>query len=118
MNFSDDPLDRALDALPLDQPPPGLRSAILAATIYRTPPPISVPEGIAVASIVAALGWITVAWRPQFATGIGVAFSNFPALQSLVWIAFGAAVTVLFAILTESQGACYAVKGANRATKP
>jgi hypothetical protein len=35
--MTDDDLDRALFALPLDEPPAGLRERILAATIYQLP---------------------------------------------------------------------------------
>lgn len=119
MKFADDDaLDRALAALPLEQPPPGLRAAILAATVYRTSPPFSVPEGVAAASILAALAWIALAFRPQVFAGVAVALSNFAVLQWLVWIALGAAITIFFAILTESQPAYAAAKGANRPTKP
>jgi hypothetical protein len=41
---NDDELERALFALPLEEPPADLRASILAATIYHRPVPVSMNQ--------------------------------------------------------------------------
>ncbi len=103
MRFDDDALDEALFALPLAEPPHDLRASIFAATIWREAPAISVPEGIALASIAAALAWIAVLMLPQLGATLANAFSNFAVLSWLSWLGLGAAATIGAAALTEFQ---------------
>ena len=57
---SDDALDRALFALPLEEPPEDLRASILTATVYR-PVPVFAAWEIAAIGAVAAVGiWFAV----------------------------------------------------------
>ena len=59
--MTDDELDRALLALPLDEPPVGLRDRVLTATIYRPPTPalFRTWELWAIAAAVAIVGFMT-----------------------------------------------------------
>jgi len=62
MNFdNDDALDRALFALPLEEPPADLRAAILTATIYRPSPVFSFRELVTLAAICAVVVWLLAA---------------------------------------------------------
>lgn len=59
--MTDDDLDRALFALPLEEPPQGLREAILRATVYapvRVSAPFSVAETIGIGIALALAAWI------------------------------------------------------------
>ena len=72
MNFdNDDALDRALFALPLEEPPADFRAGILSATIYRPAPVFSFRELVTLSAICAVLVWLvaavilTLAVKPQ-----------------------------------------------------
>ena len=54
----DDALDAALFALPLEEPPAGLRASILSATIYRPAPLISRLEVITISALLAVMLWL------------------------------------------------------------
>ncbi|MGA8533861.1 MAG: hypothetical protein WB615_07115 [Candidatus Tumulicola sp.] len=60
MYDSDDALDRALSALPLEEPPADLRGVILAATAYRPAAPFSVWEVAGLGAIGAVTVWLGV----------------------------------------------------------
>ncbi|MDQ2871673.1 MAG: hypothetical protein M3R35_00930 [Candidatus Eremiobacteraeota bacterium] len=64
MRYSnDDELDRALFAIPLEEPPADLRASILAATIYRpavVPAPFKLWEAWALGAAVAVAVWLCV----------------------------------------------------------
>lgn len=122
MRYDDEALDRALMALPLEEPPPDLRAAILAATAYRPPALLSLGEAIALAGVAAAILWLVVAvamgggelfTHALTAIGGGIvgALSN---LSTLAWLATGAATAAWLVFFTESQPA-YA---AGRRSKP
>ena len=53
MYDSDDSLERALFALPLEEPPSDLRASILAATAFRPAPPFGVWEVAALGALAA-----------------------------------------------------------------
>ncbi len=55
MNMDDEALEQALFALPLEEPPAGLRASILMATAYRPAPAFSVWE-LAGLGVVGAVG--------------------------------------------------------------
>jgi hypothetical protein len=88
MNYEYDEIDRALFALPLEEPPKGLRQSILALTVHA---PLAAEERI---------GW----WE-SLAIGLGLALAAFLAWLVVTNPAFGAqivAVLVTFGrILSE-----------------
>ncbi len=60
MSFQNhDELDRALLALPLEEPPVGLRASILAATIYQPAFPFKVWEVYLLGALLALIAWFT-----------------------------------------------------------
>ncbi len=61
MTYDDDfaDLDRMLAALPLEEPPGGLRTRILAATVYRPVPVVRPWELWLIATLVAVATWMT-----------------------------------------------------------
>jgi hypothetical protein len=60
MYDSDDALDRALFALPLEEPPADLRGSILASTAYRPAAPFSVWEVAGLGALAAVTVWLVV----------------------------------------------------------
>ncbi len=112
MNFNDDDaLDAALFALPLEQPPADLRSAILSATIYRPHPVFSLREIITLGALCAVVVWLVAAViggggalfvHSLQAVGATIihAGSN---LTLIAWIAAGAATAIWLSIFTEFQ---------------
>jgi hypothetical protein len=96
--MTDDELDRALFALPLEEPPADMHQRILAATIFRAAPAFRVWELCLLAIAVALVGWLTV-WvftsAPDAGTRLG--HSIVTVLRSLglfsratyVWLAIG-----------------------------
>jgi len=58
--MTDDELDRALFALPLEEPPAGLHMQIMAATVLRTAPAFRTWELWLLATAVALVGALTV----------------------------------------------------------
>jgi hypothetical protein len=54
----DDALDRALFALPLEEPPADLRASILTATVYRPAPAFAFWEIAAFGAMAAVLVWL------------------------------------------------------------
>ena len=60
MYDSDDALERALFALPLEEPPADLRGAILASTAYRPAAPFSVWEVAGLGAVAAITLWLVV----------------------------------------------------------
>ncbi len=113
MNFDDDALDRALFALPLEEPPIDLRASILAATVYRPAPMFSFYELLALGAIAVLL----VSLVTLVAMGGGTLFVH--SLQAiagvservlfnastLAWIAAGGATAVWLSIFTGFQPA-------------
>ena len=98
MNDDFDDLDRALFALPLDEPPSGLRESILRATVYAplvAPAPFSTIETIGIGIALALATWI--AWLCVADHGI-IASLDAGALQfvraladteTFVWLGIG-----------------------------
>ena len=94
---SDDELERALFALPLEEPPLGLHQAILARTIYRHAVSVKPWELWALGGLCAVLTWLLVliatggaattlaTIESAFAQALGV----FAQPQMLFWIAIG-----------------------------
>jgi hypothetical protein len=108
---SHDALDRALMALQLEEPPPGLRSSILLATAYRPVSPFSFWE----LAVVGALGAVAVWLVALLVMGGGTLFAHtFNAIAAagatalsnpatLAWLAAGAATSVWLSLFTLSQ---------------
>jgi hypothetical protein len=59
MNYHDDDLDRALAALPLEEPPAALHARIMAATVHRPAPLVRSWELWLVGTLIAVAGWLT-----------------------------------------------------------
>jgi hypothetical protein len=57
--MTDDELDRALFALPLEEPPADLHRKIMAATVYRAAPAFRTWELWLLAGALALVGWLT-----------------------------------------------------------
>lgn len=111
---SDEELERALFALPLEEPPADLRASILAATVYRPPLPVKPWEVWALGAVCALLVWV------MFLVAKGAAMPELNAFDSYVndglrlfaqpttlfWIALGggAAVWISQLNLTVAPG--------------
>jgi hypothetical protein len=108
---SHDPLERALFALPLEEPPAGLRASILMATAYRPSPAFSVLE----LALLGALGAISVWLVVLLALGGGSLFVHtlstigstasraLSSAATLAWLAAGGATAVWLSVFTGSQ---------------
>lgn len=106
-----DALERAIFALPLEEPPAGLRSSILLATAYRPRPAFSVGE----LAILGALGAIGVWLFVLLALGGGTLFvQTFQTIgdslsralsntATLAWLAAGGATALWLSLFTGSQ---------------
>lgn len=68
--MTDDELDRALFALPLEEPPADLHRRIMAATVLRTPPAFGVWELWLLAAAVLLAGGLTL-WMFTSAPDVG-----------------------------------------------
>jgi hypothetical protein len=106
MNDDFDELDRALFALPLATPPPGLRESILRATI-EAPAPVAAVTRVEIAVIgcvlaVAAWMLLMVANDAALATALGAQISaavrDLADPQTLLWLAAGTFVATLFTL--------------------
>ena len=92
-----DDLDLAIAALPLDEPPAGLRSAILARTIQRSAAPAWSWELTIIAACIAVLVWAALALVTGSATPIITAMVGFTTrsimtllnIDTLAWISSG-----------------------------
>jgi len=112
MNFKDDDaLDAALFALPLEEPPADLRSAILHATVYRQAPVFSFRELAVLGVLSAVIVWLIIA---VVAGGASLFVHSLQAVGStavragsnltlLGWIAAGAATAIWLSIFTGFQ---------------
>jgi hypothetical protein len=111
MNMNDEALEQALFALPLEEPPAGLRASILMATAYRPAPAFSVWElaGLGVVSAVGIwlfalliLGGGSLFVHTLWAIGsfTSRALSN---STTLAWLAAGGATALWLSLFTGSQ---------------
>lgn len=101
---NDDDLERALFALDLEEPPAGLRQAILSSTIYHAPaaPTVRAWEPWLYGALCTALVWLLVIVVHGNATGAVSAAASygddvlafFSQSTTLLWIAVGGAATV------------------------
>lgn len=111
MYADDDALDRALFALPLEEPPADLRSSILTATVYRPAPAFSLWEVSVLGALAAVVLWLVVV----VAMGGGSLFSHTVSaigsfaghwlsnVTTLAWLAAGTATAFWLMFFTGSQ---------------
>jgi hypothetical protein len=93
-----DDLDRALAALPLEEPPAGFHARIMAATVYRTAPTVHTWEVWLLGTLVAFGAWLV--WFVASAPHAGdrlvdavtgwVASAGLTSDYTLLWLAVGA----------------------------
>lgn len=85
---SNDDLDRALFALDLEEPPAGMREAILAGTVYRAPLPVSPWEIWAIGIAAAVAVWLM--FTPALALdAVSAGASVLGRPDVLFWLAVG-----------------------------
>ncbi|HEY1654759.1 MAG TPA: hypothetical protein VGF86_06585 [Candidatus Tumulicola sp.] len=111
MYDSDDALDRALFALPLEEPPSDLRGSILAATAFRPAPPFGVWEVAALGALAAVTLWLGVLiamggaglFLQTVTTMASAIESSLSSVTVLAWLAAGAATALWLTFFTGSQ---------------
>jgi len=108
---SDDALDRALFALPLEEPPADLRTAILTATVYRPAPVFAAWE----IGVLAAILAIVISLVTAVVMGGGTLFvHSVEAIGTmlarglvnpmvLLWLAVGGATAIWLSLFTGFQ---------------
>jgi len=111
MYRDDDALDRALFALPLEEPPADLRASILTSTVYRPAPVFSFWEITGIGVMAAVFVWLVV----LIAMGGGALFLHtistivttvarpLTNVTTLAWLAAGAATAFWLTFFTGSQ---------------
>jgi hypothetical protein len=113
MNMDDEGLERAILALPLEEPPAGLRTSILLATAYRPAPAFSFFELATLGALGAVALWLIVMLVLGGGTlfvhtlsSIGSALSHvFSSFTTLAWLAAGGATALWLTLFTGSQPA-------------
>jgi hypothetical protein len=115
--FDDDALDRALASMPLEEPPSDLRAHILAGTIFRSRPVLTIWEIVASASIALALAWLAVSMRAELAAGLAAAFSTTASLAWITWLGVGSAIAAVL-VFTQSQASSAYARRAKPSAKP
>ncbi len=111
---ADDDLDRALAALPLEEPPHDLRSRILASTIYRTAPVFSSLELWLIAGTCALAVWlVSIALGDTAALGghltavaalLDTRLTMLLTPTTLEWTATGGAISLWLLFLQNGTG--------------
>lgn len=107
MRYSDDELDRALLALPLEEPPGDLRASIMAATVYAPVVPLKAWEVYVVGVLLAFIAWfgavIIANGADNFARTISAISATLHAVLgdsgTLLWISLGGSATIWISIL-------------------
>jgi hypothetical protein len=97
MNYDDDALDRALAALPLEEPPPGLHARIMAATVYRPEPVARSWEIWLIGTLIALAAWLSwllvsapdAALRLTYAAANVVDLAGLTSDYTVLWLAIG-----------------------------
>jgi hypothetical protein len=111
MYDSDDELERALFALPMEEPPSDLRGAILTATAYRPAPPFKMWEAVTIGAISAVTVWLVIlvamgggSLAIDTLSTIGTAIVNVVTnTYALAWLGAGAATALWLTLFTSSQ---------------
>jgi hypothetical protein len=98
MNYhDDDALDRALAALPLEEPPASFHARVMAATVYRPEPALRAWELWLVGTLVAVAAWLAWAVASQPHAGeriVGtltqlVQNAGLTSESTVIWLAVG-----------------------------
>ncbi len=106
--MTDDELDRALAALPLEEPPADLRGRILTATIYRAPAAFRTWELWLLAAVVVIVAWATYeifASSPLVGGTISDTLAGYLrsaglfSIKTYLWLGIGVSVTWWFSSL-------------------
>ena len=113
MYDDDDALDRALFALPLEEPPSTMRAQILAATVYRQSPAFSIWDCLFLGSLAAVAVWLVAliamgggSLLVQSLGTIAVWLERvFSSPATLAWLAAGGATAYWLSVFTGSQPA-------------
>ena len=108
-----DPLDDAIAALPLEEPPAGLRASILLATAYRPAPLFSIAEYAVMGVIAAVAVWLLVlvvmGGGALFVHSVEAIGSTSARVLSngatLLWLAAGGATALWVSLFTGFQPA-------------
>ena len=116
---SDDALDRALFALPLEEPPADLRASILTATIYRPVPVFKLWELVTLATVAAVVVWLVglviMGGGKLFVDSVqAIAMTSLrglPSTSTLAWVALGGGAAIWLSLFTGFQPR---VKGATQ----
>lgn len=125
MMYRDDAeLERALFALPLEEPPADLRASILTTTVYRPAPPFSVWEVTLVGALAAVVLWLVVliflGGAPLFVNSISAiaeAISRpLSHVTTLAWLTAGVATALWLSFFTGSQPFAVAVRRVEQGT--
>jgi hypothetical protein len=111
MDEAYDDLDRAILALPLEEPPAGLRASILLATAYRPAPVFSMLELAALGALGAVAIWLIVLlvlgggslFVHTLETIGSVASRALSNAATLAWLAAGGATALWLSLFTGSQ---------------
>ncbi|HVA29327.1 MAG TPA: hypothetical protein VNF68_14185 [Candidatus Baltobacteraceae bacterium] len=116
---SDDALDRALFALPLEEPPADLRASILTATIYRPAPLFKLWELVTLATVAAVLVWLVTLvvmgggklFIDSLQAMAAASLRGLPSTTTLAWVALGGGIAIWLSLFTGFQPR---VKGATQ----
>ena len=111
MNYhDDDALDRALFALTLEEPPAGLRAAILSSALYPAAPAFSPWEIAGLGAFLAIMVWLAItvvsggnilfAHAESIGVGIGRALTDY---STLWWLALGGATATWMQFFTGTS---------------
>jgi len=111
MTMDDNELERALFALPLEEPPAGMRASILMSTAYRPAPAFSFLELAALGALGAVALWMVVllvlgggTLFIQTLAAIGnVASRVLSNATTLAWLAAGGATALWLTLFTGYQ---------------
>jgi hypothetical protein len=111
MIYDDDALDRALEALPLEEPPARLHARIMAATVYR-PRAILQSWEVWLGAIMAAVGvWLSILILAAPHAGERLAdavtrlvdLGGLNSINTLIWLAAGISAAWWLSQLTVPQ---------------
>jgi hypothetical protein len=111
VNMDDRELEQAILELPLEEPPEGLRAAVLLATAYRPAPAFSVAELALLGSLTAIVLWlialIALGGGSLFVQTVATIGSTlvrtFSNAAVLAWLAVGGATALWLTLFTGSQ---------------
>jgi hypothetical protein len=103
-----DDLDRALAALPQEEPPAGLHARIMAATVYRPAPSVPPWEVWLMGTLIALAAWSL--WAVVTAPSVGIRIADEIARlvtnagltsdYTLLWLAMGVSITWWVSLLS------------------